>query len=101
MALISVCLNDPVNSEINLFGPVVTFKELIIEIKKIFPNFIILDWPAFFNFLLKGLSFLPFFPFPSWQVKTLFDNEIFENRKWMEEFNIKETSLKEGLSQIL
>lgn len=89
------------NREINVSGPVISFEQLIMEIKKLYPGFLVLNWPRLFNALIKSFSCLSFSPFPRWQVKTLLVSEIFGGEDWASKFNMRETPLREGLSKIL
>lgn len=100
--VISACLSVSASQTINIVGPeIITFADLLAHLKLLGFKFYKLNAPCFFSFLIKIFSFLPFFPLPRWQVKTLLADEIFEEHQWRELFKIKETPFIEGLSKTL
>lgn len=100
--VIFACLGVSTNQTINIVGPeIITFTDLLAHLKVLGFKFYKLNAPRFFSFLIKIFSFLPFFPLPRWQVKTLLADEIFEEHQWRELFKIKETPFIEGLSKTL
>lgn len=79
---------------------VVSFFEIIKEIKKI-KKFYILNFPWLFDFLLLVFSYTPFFSGTSWQIRTLFGNQIFQGDDWPAIYNIKPMAFKEGLFKMI
>lgn len=82
---------------INIAGQTVSFADLLKSLKGFGYKFFIVSWPKFFALILKTAGRLGLMPMPAWQVDSLLADEIFDESNWHKIFNIKETSLREGL----
>lgn len=92
-------LHYSANTILNIVGPeILSFKEILQIIRKQSKkNFLLVNYPRFFNWLLRALACLPFFPLPCWQVKTLLADEIYQGDDWVKTFNLKATRFFEGI----
>jgi len=90
------------NKEYNIAGKEeINFKEVLFVCKELGYKFRMINWPIFFNLLLKMVSILPFSPLPHWQVKSLLTDEVFESDDWENIFNIKLTNFKNGIKKTI
>jgi len=100
--IIETCLKTEKNKTINLPGPeTVSFKDFLKILKTLGIKFFMINLPWFFNFLFKIFSYLPFFPYRSWQVKSLLNHKVVEPPDFENMFQIKPTLLKEGLKKTI
>lgn len=97
--VIRASLRCQTNRVLNITGPeVLTFKEVLKNIQESSKRkILIIDWPRVFGWILRGATYLPFFPIPRWQVGALFANYIFKGDDWERLFNIRATRFAKGL----
>lgn len=97
--IIESLLYYPVNSTLNIVGPeILSFKNILKIIKKQSKKiFLLINCPRLFNWLLKALACLPFFPLPRWQVQTLLSDEVYQGDDWQKLLNLKSTRFSEGI----
>ena len=94
-------LSLPPNQIVNIAGRSVSYMNLLEMLKGLGYKFSIINWPNFFNSILKIACGLGFSRIPAWQIDSLLADEIFEEYGWREIFNIKETPFEEGISKVL
>jgi NADH dehydrogenase len=95
--MIITSLNLEPNQIINIAGRTASYSDLLNFLKTLGYKFSIINWPKFFAAFLKTASRLNLISMPAWQVDSLLADEIFGEEDWHKLFNIKETSLNEGL----
>jgi nucleoside-diphosphate-sugar epimerase len=95
--MIMASLNLKPGQIINIAGRTVSFSDLLKVLKGQGCKFSIINWPKFFAAILKTAGRLGLMSMPAWQVESLLADEIFDESDWHKIFNIKETSLDEGL----
>jgi len=99
--IIMESLSLPPNQIINIAGRTVSYVDLLKAVRGLGYKFSIINWPNFFTLILKIICRFPFSPMPGWQMDSLLADEVFEEYRWREIFNIKETPFEEGISKTL
>lgn len=101
--IIEAALHCPANTTLNIVGPeILSFKEILRIIKKQSKKkFLIINCPRFFNWLLRALACLPFFPLPRWQIQTLLSDEVYQGDDWQKLLGLEATPFVEGLRRTL
>jgi nucleoside-diphosphate-sugar epimerase len=93
--IIAACLDAPTNKILNITGQeIISMKDILEILKKSDYKFLAIPVP---NFFIKLCAILPFFPMASWQIKSLFSNEIYESSGWEELFGLKATPFNEAI----
>lgn len=100
---IYACLNASISQTIDVVGSeILSFKEILLIFKKQNKkNFLLINCPRFFSWLLRALASLPFFPLPRWQVKTMLTDEIYVGDDWQKLLNVAATPFAKGLEATL
>lgn len=99
---ICACLNLSANQIINMVGPeIISFETILKYLKDFGYKFWKINAPAFFSGLIRVISFLPFFPLTSWQIKTLLSNEVYKGDDWQKLLNVAATPFAKGLEATL
>lgn len=100
---IEASLRYSTNTILNIVGPeILSFKEILQIIRKQSrKNFLLVNYPRFFNWLLLAFACLPFFPLPRWQVKTLLADEIYQGDDWQKLLGIEAISFAGWLRKTL
>ncbi|MFA5175223.1 MAG: NAD(P)-dependent oxidoreductase [Patescibacteria group bacterium] len=102
LRVIEVCLTVLPNKVFNVpGGQTLSFGEFLNFVGDCGYKFKIFGWPKINHILIKIFSYFPFSPVIPSQVDSLFSKEVFNERSWSRELNIKETFLKDGLKKIL
>ena len=96
------CLSAPINQIVNVTGAeTISFAQIMNALKSAGMRIRLINMPVFFTFLLKIFSALPFFPIPSWQIKTLLTDDVVSDSAWQDLFGLKATSFVSGLFEVL
>lgn len=101
--VISAYLNASVSQTLNIVGPeVLSFKDILEIIKKQSKKkFLFINYPRFFNWLLRVLACLPLSPLPHWQIQTLLSDEVYQGDDWQKLLNVAATPFAKGLEATL
>lgn len=100
--IIAISLDQPLDKIINITGnEIISYKDFINILKSLGFKTKLINAPSFFSMMMKIFSHLPFSPLPHWQVKILFENEVYEGDNWIKNFNIKPTPFKKGIDKLI
>jgi nucleoside-diphosphate-sugar epimerase len=93
------CLGLAPSRAINIIGPTISYEDFLKLFREMGYKFYFFRAPWLLAWLIKIVSRLPFSPMPYWQVQSLLADEVYKGDDWQRIFNIKETSLKDGIVQ--